>query len=824
MDGDTAANFASAAQVLRSRPDLQKFKATNKLLNGCDTYKDAKQTKLNIVPKNKLFENTVKKLYGTIVGWDRIKDRIIKDIKENEQYGPTEPFKVCWVENITQAVIVRTTQTVVADKEVQKNLVSKIPGNITTVVHDSGNSPLKNFKGLSGRLTPGSFIDPAGRTKLDDKYVKGVGVPLTQEVLDNLGFGDAILEFATSMNERGMKCVMKLPNKITVTSERSREHEHVESSLEISGGPQMDTDIDFFGGNPDKNAWFNENDQAVFDMKGNPTSLEAVLYALCKELGDTLQVLYVFMTTGGKIEPSVCMFTGDDVVLARCRELNIACCCQDHEDKVYDNLGKTNYWSPHFSEADVEMSNKNLYARRCNEENTKTISSIDVLLSTGAFTMTGEQDQFAMNDDIRAFFVRIKEAIKPAPSPLEGESSEAFLKRCLNATALKIVDGTKILTSAARLFTDKNAENDPIRVTKKSLGQHLKSISSSSGRRRERDVMFPPSKRVRYASAVVAAAQQGGGEGTVPENSFMQDFYEVIEYIASVKLDGKSVEDIEDYSYDFLCIMTIYLNYVRYSCLDEGVLAHFFQRIMLEGVDYDLDEFAAEFFSQPIVREERIFGLVKNNYIQALSSGDPAYLKVEGVDPLDPVVMDVLAKIDGIYENPDGMYDAIQCSAIMFQDIPDLAERVRATGIMKPFEPAAEPVAALVEPVAELAEAAEPELSAEVMEEEEGENNAGVQTNDEVVNTQPQMVEMIYQPPYQPAGTKRRINHRNVSFNLPQNVGPSASKRPAFSPRPSLSPTQMTRPRAVQPPAGGRRKTIRRKDKGKKRKTRRGFI
>jgi len=680
----TQADFDSARDLLQLQQNPQEFRNMNRLLNACDSWKDAINATTSISARNRLFDRVIGNLYGAIPGsWKLIKDRIIQQILENPAYGNTTPMKVCWVEAMSQADLKRATRPVLAENFAS---VTKIPESVRFATHDSGYNPLDVSPNVSLLLTPGSYIDPAKRSKVGDLRVLGcIGQSCTIDsfAFAAMGFGNAILSFTATLEvvngipTGNMICDIEMPGNIQVRAIRSQSHEHVSVSVTLNENLVAGTNIDFFGGNPTKNAWFNikANEAHVFNGV-DLNSIIALLYALFKELGDTLQVLYIYMCFRGQLNPSVCMFTTDDVVLARCRELMIACCCQDHSIKEYENLGRTNYWTPHYDAAALGEATKGIYKQRCLEENVKTITSINTILGHGFFIMNGKEYEMIIDDDDPTviFLKGIIENIQAKQLLLDpiGKEVGEYHKECLEATAVKIVDCKKILTSVRSLYKTPAGTADPIRGTGRSLGEELYRLNSARdrgkrmnaaprGSMRQRDNPLPARTRFprilanprglrmveQQGGNSVKYIKEGGGDRGIPINDFMQDFYEMIESIARDSIPDQAYpyekaygrlgvgagaysiatqEDyndyIEDVSYDFLCIMSIYLNYVNYSCLHYGILSVFFRKFIIEGLDADLDSFRNVFMSNPDIILDLEADEVKKLYGTFLITGN----------------------------------------------------------------------------------------------------------------------------------------------------------------------------------------------------------
>jgi hypothetical protein len=630
-----SSNFIRAQTYLHDKiihlplHDRTRLLRSLELLNACDCWKDFIQSTTPGNTKNILFDTTVKKLFGDIPGsWERIKDRIVLEILEDNTYGEIEPISVCWIEAISQADIKRATRPIATENNPP---VTKLPSDVILGAHDSGYNPLDMSKYLQLILTPGSYIDPAYRSKLGQDRVLGCfgqGKRITDSIFDKLGFNRSNTNFNSVLHSDGTMGIILNSNNIQLETQRGVSHNtiHDKNIVKFKGAQIYGLrGVDFFGGNPTKNKWFNDmNTKKQF----SEVEVQSILYVLCKLLGDSLQVIYLFMIIYGLPEAlintytnRVCMFTTDNVVLARCRVLSVACCCQSHLKKEYENLGRTDYWCPNMSEARRIQVKKDMYLKRCEEENEKTIRSIENLLSDKnaghIFLMNGQE--YHINDNIRAFLtaiigdIRVKtEYAKRENTP--GKTAEEYDIICIESTALKLVDCFKVLTSAKSVFIKKGG--DIIRDTRNTFGQHLYSLTTKGSNSKPRQVRHPRQRGEAYNSthAQRVLRQQGGGNRGIPEKDFMQEFYDIVLNIirrgyghtltSQIKHDGQpfnhkyagidyilinghDIEEFyEDIAYDFLCHMSIFLNYVRYSCLDVDVLSTLLREYMNGNTDY----------------------------------------------------------------------------------------------------------------------------------------------------------------------------------------------------------------------------------------------
>jgi len=685
-------DFKNAQEVLTSKDDT--FIDFNKRLNYLDSWKDSTagtpiRTIVKGKTKNQFFETTLDYLYNSRLnkGFRPQLEELIDTI--DDKYGPQQYYKCTFIETMTKSELNKGNKKNKNSSIIEETnpYITKLPNNIKYVIHDSGYNPLQHFsKIVSCAINPGSYIDPGKRSNLSEKKctLEGYDIEITQEMFNKMGFPHIKGFIGVKKDNDELECTLKLDSGIEFISIRTKDFEHKYGStkFKLNGTPiELDIKDDFFKGNTIKNKFFNDNFNQKFSLISfmqvpiDPIILKGLLYALCKELGDTLQVLYMYISCGGKPTPDFCMFTSDKTVLARCKMLSISCCIQDNYlNKIIpaDNVGDILYWSPEI--VDIIKSENQLSLTSCFEENAKLIKSIVNLIGVnnlikthnvynynhnivldvnnnnitinfphnqiqtingisssngeGKFKILNQDGHFDMyeikaieNNEIINFLNKIISAIIAAQYKLSimdlNTDNRRFNKTSKEAIALKFISEAEItyeietlfvLESDAPFITLKSDNNTFIRVYH--IGKHISGLCKDNA-----ELIIP---------TVNSIPQQGGlGENQAPqENSFMQDFYYTIIKIAKTQytgpLNSQYNELIEHISYSFLCTMTIYLNYIKYSCLNESVLTHFFKEIIINKKQYTLDEFKTDFYNLDIIKREYILSNIQKYYFKAI--------------------------------------------------------------------------------------------------------------------------------------------------------------------------------------------------------------
>ena len=403
--------------------NVSNFTDLNRELNIADCYKDgAEYPSVAMLP---FFQKAVKGLFGDTT---RAMNTIQKEIMGNLEYGDAKPEKICWLQVVTQKKLNDPRPTYD-----NNDIVNKLPLGVDNAFHDSGYSPTQIKHDINQILSPGSYIDPASRAKSGVQNVTVEDGDIPELDFIRFGFGGAIKSFKGEARSHGaMKDMMKITINFSdgsdIVTTRTHKHKHAGS------------DIDYFGGNFKKNTWISDNSNSKSDDKLNM----AKKYILCKELGDTLQVLYAHKIIGNNLRIKYCIFTGDNTVLVRSRELGIPVCIQKNTNKEYSNVGISNYYiNSQIEDAERVILFKTMYKTQCIERNKRTIDNIGAI--TESFIFGGKE--ITLTPIIKTLFKSIQKKIEDINEEVEGvsiegakPSLEAFKKYMAERTAFTLVN------------------------------------------------------------------------------------------------------------------------------------------------------------------------------------------------------------------------------------------------------------------------------------------------------------------------------------------------------------------------------------------------
>jgi len=587
--------------------DDNKFTELNRIINICDCYKDGKPAPA-VGSGNRLFNRAIAELFGKIPkgNLETLLHKHEFDIMNEERYGNKVPVKICWLQIPDAEKLRRHADRHEYDVRDKEKLINKLPGVVKYAFHDSGNSPTQIMAAIIQILSPGSYIDPAARSKINNENVeiRGDNIEISSGTFKLMGFVKGINTF------KGIKDAMNnFDIKLNLTGEHYSTKRTVAHRCEFCGDEPSENP-DFFGGNPKKNQWFIDNETKHDDGK---FIKKAKKYILCKELGDSLQVIYAKIIMG---EPNLeyCMFTGDHVVAARCRELGIPVCVQDNEKVDYINLGRCDYYTPLIDQVKLNVVLKKMYINACIKNNEQVMSTIPKITERESCIISGQPVD--MNPPLKDFFNRINEAIELVNDIVraivienEGESVELIKTRTLEFTAARLVSfeangNVKTINALQRLFTGV-VDNDPIRVGRSKGQRNFGDIAKSLTEAKPIAFRAPMIPRNR------GALTGGGKDDGVPIKSPTQEFYDVAKSIFDEMPEYSSNSD--DLAYEFLCIMYVYLNYIGDTPTNKEILTHYV-KLFIKGDlhGFSLKEFSADYNEIPIVKGANV-ALEKSN-------------------------------------------------------------------------------------------------------------------------------------------------------------------------------------------------------------------
>ena len=301
---------------------------------------------------------------------------------------------------------------------------NKLPPFIKSCFQDAFKDPLSIREDLQILIGLAQYLDPASRN-INGELVGFNGGDLTRtytkEELENIGIwgvqsiqGKRLpnneCEATIIINYNGMN-IAEI-STFSQVSNRSINYETIKCKFTSNFKPITPDTKDYFLGNATKNRWFNANaDRRI----GANTQVKrdlyrtAIKFLICKEIGDTFQVLFhsLYASSAEPSSPivssperssdkdmSICMLTCDNVVSSRSRlEGNTVLARSgnaenDEEDEEKDKFGEyTLYYK-----GDPEVERRGLIDMFCNNSirnNHKVIAIINKVIDEGFLEIQG---------------------------------------------------------------------------------------------------------------------------------------------------------------------------------------------------------------------------------------------------------------------------------------------------------------------------------------------------------------------------------------------------------------------------------------------------
>jgi hypothetical protein len=458
-------------------------------VNVCDSYKDARAT---APPANsaKLFEYAINELYdcdhnGSQTRLHSLEDSILGD--EN-LYG--SELKICGLSkdaennNINEAI-----QEYIAKSPNPPPYISAvIPDSYIYALNDAAIHPADFAPQIAEIETSGSYIDPGSRAESDTLW-PSIDTPIEID-LNNFGFKNIIFK-AVFLSDKTCRIQISQGNI-----------ELFNDIVNRKGFTAAQTD--YFKGNNIKNSFLNTSDNSP-DAK-----LEATKYVLCKELGDTLQVIigYIMMQVQNDLytNKTLAAFTGDIPFACRSIVLGVPVLLR----KLINNekgslLRHYSFYMPvSMSEEDRLIQIFNCKKKEVIAHNTGVKMRLNIFLREGIpliqlSTMHEPTREKIRKDVIVPFFQQIAGNIDGANeyiSDLQYDPAVELIEQIEKYRAYEIVSKKPkahdyyLNMLLSRLFSgdDIGVDGDIIKQTvdatgTKTIGQYLKNIKPESSRR-----------------------------------------------------------------------------------------------------------------------------------------------------------------------------------------------------------------------------------------------------------------------------------------------------------------------------------------------------
>jgi hypothetical protein len=415
----------------KQNPELHEL---NRIINRLDIEKDSKAGGTMVDDKRPAYKNATNSMFPDINTTDAVGKlgRIEKGISDATVLGP---------KGKAESFLKRPGKGYTA---------SFMPEHITNAYHDSGYNPKDIKQDFTTWITPGSFIDPAGRDKPNKngtaKFPEdGESIRIS---LDSFGF-PGIIFTATMRDNNECNVVITIPGVADVNITRDV------NFLSIGEGP------DYFCGNNIKNKAINLQPPTTNGIA------EIKKYIISKELSDFSQILFAIinMIRLRKEQKlySHCMFTTDNVVAARSRLMGLQSCVQDHsikEDK------SRHYVIMYYAQLDPVVANRELrttYLKSCLKNNRTVKEHIALAIIEGFFIDGNKYLVEEGEGEIKKYLHEIIDGIDKATFlaeklPLEGPKAldpDVYRNKMLKYNAkTPINEKGRVIQGLQRLFVE----------------------------------------------------------------------------------------------------------------------------------------------------------------------------------------------------------------------------------------------------------------------------------------------------------------------------------------------------------------------------------
>jgi len=366
--------------------DEDDLRELNAKINVLDIEKDANASDIKVDTRKDAYRAAMQELFGRI----KLTKKDTLEIINNDIFDAKVLGKLA----IQESMLTKPGGGYIS---------ARIPDDIINVYHDSGYNPADILTNATTWITPGSFIDPARRSKpgmAGTQLFPSIGEDITigYSIFESLGFSNTDF-FAEVVPGNQCEITITISPKEYIFNRRDK------SFASVSG------EIDYFTGNKEKNKAINEQENT---QEGRN---EIKKYIIAKELSDFSQILFAIinMTRLHRDEDqarySNCIFTTDYVVAARSRLMGLQACVQDHSPK----LGKIGHriliYLSQLDEDEANIQLRQSYLNACVTNNRKVKLDINRAIAGGFYLGA---DKIFVFDKLRELFKEILEKIDKA--------------------------------------------------------------------------------------------------------------------------------------------------------------------------------------------------------------------------------------------------------------------------------------------------------------------------------------------------------------------------------------------------------------------------
>ena len=464
-----AVREAAVADFIQGQLAAEKKKQLHAYISYYDMFKDAHKVKVPVEGSGEEFMRVAAEQILMVSGAPRRDHRDLTAFMKalNKTSFGQQTAKICRLEHLDGQ----------GNDITEKN---KLPPFIDSCFQDAFKDPLSIREDLQILIGLGQYLDPASRN-INGEIVGfnggGLTRTYTKEELENIGIwgvesirGQRLpnneCEATIIINYTGMN-IAEI-STFSQVSNPSINLETIKCKFTSNFKPITPDTKDFFLGNATKNRWFNANaDRRIGATPQIKRDLyrTAIKFLICKEIGDTFQVLFhsLYASSAEPSSPivsslgsssdkdmSICMLTCDNVVSSRSRlEGNTVLARSgnaenDEEDEEKDKFGEyTLYYK-----GDAEVEKRGLISMFCDNSirnNEKVIAIIDKILNTQSLEIQGIDIDFDLPKTkyITLFLNYLKESIPKYIAEINAiksvnpnQSAEEVRKFCISKEAI----------------------------------------------------------------------------------------------------------------------------------------------------------------------------------------------------------------------------------------------------------------------------------------------------------------------------------------------------------------------------------------------------
>lgn len=520
-----------------------------------------------------------------------------------------------------------------------------LPEYVKYAFQDSGARPTDFKSDINILVSVPQYIDPASRLNTGNYARKSV--TFSKDDLEGIGIL-AVDEVSGDIDGRGF-CRVKIVFSFD------------EAPLVCDFTPSFQAigpNARFFRGNDTKNLWFETNHNNRDVRKRD--YITAKKYLICKELGDTLQVLFQTQLR----DPRICMFTADTILAARNKIEGNPVVCKNWLERTKNSFDECIFFTPPVNRATYERGLIRVIKKDLIYKNTLLMKLIMDALRRGFF-IAGYEETRPFRVDLLAERKSRLNVLKSSktnfipeenqetedeektvivnqdPEPTEAEylrlprsKAEDFFSGILLDIDTANVEISKAEKTTSEMCTEfkqrlirdfaaihmfKRGRNNPYLIPDRKTLFENKPFTDN--RASIFQIVFPTQNISRMSARprpAIRRKQRGGADDI--KLSLDTHPNEIFEAVLRKNLQGPFHESYEEEElYELMNVLHYYFQYVGEICVEEGILKTLIQGYYTRDKfnDYTLEAFERDYLNAKIqwIFSEPFAGDNEKNYI-----------------------------------------------------------------------------------------------------------------------------------------------------------------------------------------------------------------